>query len=372
MSTFVRCIGCGEPLYGSPCQWCTCERCGNDLRDGYCFLCNSRNENSFTYDSNPNSFNNPSDFSYPPPQPQYQTYSCELCGNGAHYSYDCPPQVLFVYNQDPCFNQNFDNDFPQTSPNFPQQFPCCENYGGLHETLQCQPINQNFYEPNLFYNSISSGFDQFQPPQFPVIHQPLQEMSIQDMEDLKQHYLDEMLSLSNDLQIKDYHNEKIDIRFRRECEDMTDELKSKLNRMSIEINKKKELQRLEHVANLSTYPLQCFKSFCYDDDDEESSIPLRDIISKLPPSIAITPVLPTLEPEDSLIMGDEHLSTILEKESDEFINYSVEDLVPIPSELEDTSGSERVCDLPSCDDFSPINVYKGKSVTFSNPSIRFK
>ncbi|GJX71435.1 retrovirus-related pol polyprotein from transposon TNT 1-94 [Tanacetum coccineum] len=48
---------------------------------------------------------------------------------------------------------------------------------------------------------------------------------LQEMEDLKQHYLDEMLSLSNDLQIKDYRNEKIDIRFRRECENMIDELK---------------------------------------------------------------------------------------------------------------------------------------------------
>ncbi|GJY66117.1 hypothetical protein Tco_0468355 [Tanacetum coccineum] len=200
---------------------------------------------------------------------------------------------------------------------------------------------------------------------------PLQEMSIQDMEDLKQHYLDEMLSLSNDLQIKDYRNEKIDIRFRRECENMIDELKGKFNGMSIEINKKKELQHLEQVANLSTYPSQRFKSFCYDDDDdydyEESTIPLNEIDSQIPPSIAITSVLPTLEPEDSLIMGDEELSNIPEKESDEFIKSSVEDLVPIPSESEDTSGSDSVCDLPSCDDFSPINVYKEKSVTFSNP-----
>ncbi|GJY72752.1 hypothetical protein Tco_0477183 [Tanacetum coccineum] len=189
-------------------------------------------------------------------------------------------------------------------------------------------------------------------------------MSIQDMKDLKQHYLDEMLSLSNDLQIKDYHNEKIDIRFRRECESMIDELKGKFNGMSIEINIKKELQRLEQVANLSTYPSQRFKSFCYDDDDdydyEESSIPLRDIISELPLSVAITPDLPTLEPEDSLIMGNEDLSTIPEKESDEFIKFSVEDLVPIPSESEDTSESDSDCDLPSCDDFSPINVYEKK------------
>ncbi|GJT45684.1 hypothetical protein Tco_0954399 [Tanacetum coccineum] len=191
-------------------------------------------------------------------------------------------------------------------------------------------------------------------------------MSIQGMEDLKQRYLDKMLSLSNDLQIKDYRNEKIDIRFRRECENMIDELKGKFNGISIKINKKKELHRLEQMANPSTYPSQRFKSFCYDDDDdydyEESTIPLNKIISQIPSSIAITPVLPTLEPEDSLIMGDEHLSTIPENESDEFIKSSVEDLVPIPSESEDTSESDS-----DYDDFSPINVYEEESVTFSNP-----
>ncbi|GKE59727.1 hypothetical protein Tco_1510094 [Tanacetum coccineum] len=58
--------------------------------------------------------------------------------------------------------------------------------------------------------------------------------------------------------------------------------------------------------------------------------------------------------------------TIPEKESDEVIKSSVEDLVPIPSESEDTSGSDSECDLPSCNDFSPINVSKEKSMTFSN------
>ncbi|GKE37081.1 hypothetical protein Tco_1460486 [Tanacetum coccineum] len=66
-------------------------------------------------------------------------------------------------------------------------------------------------------------------------------------------------------------------------------------------------------------------------------------------------------------MGDAHLCTIPEKESDEFIKSSVEDLVPIPSESEDTSESDSEYILPSCDDFSPINVYEEKSVTFSNP-----
>ncbi|GKA67725.1 hypothetical protein Tco_0767642, partial [Tanacetum coccineum] len=118
---------------------------------------------------------------------------------------------------------------------------------------------------------------------------PPQEMSIQEMEDLKQRYLDEMQSISNQIQIKDYRNEKIDIHYRRECKIMIDELTGKFNGMSIKINKKKELRQLEQETNL-------------------------------------TQVSP-----------------------------------------KDTSESDSDCDLPSCDDFSPINVSEEKFVTFSNP-----
>ncbi|GJU31315.1 hypothetical protein Tco_1174904 [Tanacetum coccineum] len=86
---------------------------------------------------------------------------------------------------------------------------------------------------------------------------------------------------------------------------------------------------------------------CYDDDEEYT--------------IAITPDLPTKEPEDSLIMGDEHLDTIPEKESDKLIKSSVENLVPIPSESEDFSNNESECDVPECDETSPTFT------TFSNP-----
>ncbi|GJV63243.1 hypothetical protein Tco_1474071 [Tanacetum coccineum] len=64
-----------------------------------------------------------------------------------------------------------------------------------------------------------------------------------------------------------------------------------------------------------------------------------------------------MKPDDSLIMRDEDLRTIPEKESDELINSSVEGLVPIPRESEDTSDIDKECDLPFCDN----------SVTFSNP-----
>ncbi|GJR98322.1 hypothetical protein Tco_0270496 [Tanacetum coccineum] len=123
------------------------------------------------------------------------------------------------------------------------------------------------------------------------------------------------------------------------------------------IQKKKEEKRIEEEqaakARYSKIPV------CYDDDDdEESSTPLKDIIMfGLSPCVAITPDSPKT---DSLIMEDDHLSTILETESDEFIKSSVENLVQNPSESEDAS--DGVCDLPICDDFP-----KSHLVSFSNP-----
>ncbi|GJZ70241.1 hypothetical protein Tco_0633791 [Tanacetum coccineum] len=132
-----------------------------------------------------------------------------------------------------------------------------------------------------------------------------------------------MRSMINQIQIEDYRNERIDIHYRRGCEIKIDKLKDNFNKMSIEIEKKeKELRQREQAANL------------------KSTIPLNEIISQLPLSIAITTVLPTMEPEDSLIMGDENLSTIPEKELDEFIKSSVEDLFLILSESEDTSDND--------------------------------
>ncbi|GJU73325.1 hypothetical protein Tco_1264730 [Tanacetum coccineum] len=91
---------------------------------------------------------------------------------------------------------------------------------------------------------------------------------------------------------------------------------------------------------------------CYDDDDdEESSIPLKDIIiSGLSPCVAITPILLTEEPVDSLIMEDEHLDTIPATESDEVIKSTVENLVQIPNQFEGFSDSND--DSTSIDDDS--------------------
>ncbi|GKB52213.1 hypothetical protein Tco_0902966 [Tanacetum coccineum] len=195
------CYKCGDLLDGIFCQRCTCKSCGNGAHIGYncqpkasiisnreqCNqtinelpqtllsvhpTCNYEDENSFTYDSKPNSFNDSPSVLTHPPQLQFETYLCELCGNNAHYGYDCPPQFPLVYEQEPCYNQNFNDILFSTSQSSSQQYLCCENCGGPHETFQCQPMNEDYYEQNSCFYPNSFGFDQYQHPQFPVNYPP--------------------------------------------------------------------------------------------------------------------------------------------------------------------------------------------------------
>ncbi|GKA46499.1 hypothetical protein Tco_0739382 [Tanacetum coccineum] len=55
----------------------------------------------------------------------------------------------------------------------------------------------------------------------------------------------------------------------------------------------------------------------------------------------------TKEPSDTLLMGDEVIITIPERENNEFIKSSVDDLVPILRESEVTSDSDLECDMPA-------------------------
>nr|GEW10664.1 hypothetical protein [Tanacetum cinerariifolium] len=194
------CYGCGDLLEdGVHCQQCTCERCRSCLREGICFICASSNENSSI---EPKSFNDTSNIFTHPPQPQYETYLCELCGNDSHYGYDCPPWRLIL----------------------------------VLILLSLRDVSINFT----------------------------------------------MMMMMT----------------RREL-------------------------------------------FIY--------------VILFPPSIVITtspPVLLIKDPEDSIIMGNKDLNTISEKESKEFIKSSVKDLVPIPSESEDTFGSDSEYVLPS---FTPLS-----------------
>nr|GEX44554.1 hypothetical protein [Tanacetum cinerariifolium] len=96
---------------------------------------------------------------------------------------------------------------------------------------------------------------------------------------------------------------------------------------------------------------------CYDDDDDQDY------------AIAIIPSLSTKEPDNSLSMGDEHLDTISAIESDEFIKFSIENLIPIPSESEGIP--DNMCDVPFHDNSPPLNVSKDQFEDFSDSNDAF-
>ncbi|GJT51771.1 hypothetical protein Tco_0977928 [Tanacetum coccineum] len=333
-----------------------CSYCGGPFNGGNCPSCSSVGSgNEFVYDPNPYSYNETPNFFNQPPQYQYETYSCEFCGENSHPGFDCQTGNTPVFDQGPCYNQDF--GFNQPLHYFlsqPQQFPC-ENCGGPHATFQCQPLNQNFYSSNSF------GFDQFQPPQYPVIHQPPQETSeeiLQAKENLM-NSIETFLKKFNRLSFRETPKvlllawEKFLEIKHGEKQHPPEDIQDLLHKLLEDVRNVNE--ELAEYINTPSWNRPAF--YFDDDDDEESSIPVKDIISELPLCVAITHDLPTEEPEYSLSMGDKHLDTISETKSDKVIKSSVENLVPIPSESEDFSDNESECDMPVCDDFT----------TFSNP-----
>nr|GEX18966.1 hypothetical protein [Tanacetum cinerariifolium] len=143
----------------------------------------------------------------------------------------------------------------------------------------------------------------------PVIHQPPLELSIQEMEDLKQQYLDELKCLSN-------------LEYRDEIKIV--ELTENFNGMSIEIRKKEKLLQQEQWAYLSTHPSKRLTSFCYDDDDDDEDYTLAS---------------------------------------------SVEDLIPILSESEGIP--DHRCDVPSHDNSPPLDVSKDQFEDLSESNKEF-
>ncbi|GJS45367.1 hypothetical protein Tco_0595488 [Tanacetum coccineum] len=272
--------------------------------------------------------------------------TCELCGNDAHYGYNCPSQVPFVYNQDPCFNQNLDN-FPQTSPSFPQQYLCCEDCGGPHATFECQPMNQNFYEPNFCYNSNSSGFDQFQPPQYPVIHQPRQEMSTEMLLAKEKLIKAIRTCLKNNNQppkeksITVLLAEKSILTVMQTLKEKQNDTKS-VQELLLQLFK--DLQTLGNTSNQLKQEEQDSSQYSkppiyYSDDDDD---------------------------RDKERLSHEDIDPIPEKESGKDNKSSAENLVQNPSESEATSDNESECDLPIFDD-SPLDIFKDNCVIFSRP-----
>nr|GEZ24103.1 hypothetical protein [Tanacetum cinerariifolium] len=97
-------------------------------------------------------------------------------------------------------------------------------------------------------------------------------------------------------------------------------------------------EELAEYINTSSWNRPAF----YNNDEDDD----KDYTIAIKPDFLIT---------DSLSMGDEHLSTISETESDKLIKSSVENLFLNPSEYEDLSDIKSECDVPICDNFTTFS-----------------
>nr|GEY55372.1 reverse transcriptase domain-containing protein [Tanacetum cinerariifolium] len=147
--------------------------------------------------------------------------------------------------------------------------------------------------------------------------------------------------------------------------DIDDLIESALNSKLLSINlksqrldkKKQEVKNIvEQPTKRGTRITESLQHFRF----KRSYISLNNT-SQISPVHAITPVLPTKEPEYSLSMRYEHLSTNLETESGEVIKSSAKNLLLIPSEYKVTFDDESECDVPVKDESSLVFT------PFSNP-----
>ncbi|GJS16302.1 hypothetical protein Tco_0410774 [Tanacetum coccineum] len=130
----------------------------------------------------------------------------------------------------------------------------------------------------------------------------------------------------------------------------------------------KDLQIIrEELAEYINSPSWNRPAFYDDDDDDEYTIQYREYLENS--SNAITPDLPTEEPDNSLSMGDEHLSTIPEMESDEVIKSSVLRTFDPKTQLSPEDFSDTESEWRGGDDesFSDEDVPKENFKIYSNP-----
>nr|GEX35252.1 hypothetical protein [Tanacetum cinerariifolium] len=266
--------------------------------------------------------------------------TCELCGNGAYYGYNCPPKVPIVPNPEPFNNQTI-KELPPTMPSFDST--CYSEDGNsftydpksnlIHDSLNVfdPPSKLPFYSCKFCGNDARYGH--YCTPQVSFIYpEPCynQDLNLpQDFHDFQQQYLycenygqytvnHPIFNIQNDL----FNSQN----------KLMEQLTSMCKMAGQFTQKKEEEKQIEEAqaANARYWNIPA----CYDDDNGDYTI-------------SITPN----EPYNFLSMEDEHLDTIPATELDEFIKSSVENLVPYPSESE----GEYECDVPACEVFTTFS-----------------
>ncbi|GKE02635.1 hypothetical protein Tco_1390618 [Tanacetum coccineum] len=190
------------------------------------------------------------------------------------------------------------------------EFDWCEVCGGRHYSFDCQTKNQLVYEPSPSNNYDFPYFDQ--PPQYHIDQSPPHDLVFDSL-----------------------------VRSHRETNHILEEL------------------LIIPMINPLVVPKEHEGGDDYTEVTYDTEQCLSDHYTALVTPSAYTPSIPflaTMEPTNTLLMGDEVISTIPAREIDEFIKSSVDDLVPIPRESEVTIDSNLECDMPATTPLPPTDV----------------
>nr|GFA82335.1 hypothetical protein [Tanacetum cinerariifolium] len=294
---------CGHPVNGPYCQGCT-------------LLREKLEEDLVTYFQN---FQNNFESSDALDEIICQQCACKFCGKGAHIGYNFPPKVPIISNLEPC-NQTMNNEPPQTLPSFDSMcyydneipVPCVSKPNFVDESSNIfNPPPQPPIHSCEFCGS-NAQYGHYCTPQAPFINpEPVLLLA-----------WDRVSKIKDAFDNKQYKPKDIQALFRKLLDN---------------------LQNIhEELAEFINSP-GWNRPAVYDDDDDDVDY-----------TIAITPVLSTKAPDNSLSMRDKHLDTIPATESDEVIKSNVEDLVPIPSEFKGIPNT--MCDVHLVNNPTPLEA----------------
>ncbi|GJS01476.1 hypothetical protein Tco_0317984 [Tanacetum coccineum] len=228
---------------------------------------------------------------------------CSSVGSEDESVYDSNP---YSYNDTP----NFFNQPPHHQyETYSREFCGGNPHPGPYYSSDCQTRNQLVYEPNPGNNYDFPCFDQ--PPQYHIDQSPPQDLIFDSL----------------------MHTCKENNRILEEM------LKTQMPNSPIVLNESEGSNDYTEV----TY-------------DKEKCLSDHYTAPVTPP--AYTPSIPflaTMKPIDTLLMGDEVISTIPARETDEFIKFSVDDFVLILRESEVTSDSILEYDMPATTPLPPTD-----------------
>nr|GFA75983.1 hypothetical protein [Tanacetum cinerariifolium] len=277
--------------------------------------------------------------------------TCELCGNGAHYGYNCLPKVLIIPDPEPFNNQTID-ELPPTMPSFD---PTCYSKNGnsftydstsnlVHDSPNVfdPPSQLPFYSCEFCRNDAHYGH--YRTTQVSFIYlKPCYNQDFNFPQDFHDFQQQDLCCKNYEVTHEAYQCQPMNEDYYHEqnsCNDPNsfgfDQFQPSQYTVNHPIfNTQNDLYNYQNKLMEQLISMCDMIPACYDDDDDDYTISITH-----------------KEPNNSLSMGDEHLDTVLATESDEFKKSSVENLVSNPSESE----GEYECDVPTCELF----------MTFSN------